>query len=60
MLGTESPFTGLQSGVHLKGSGGRCNLFIDMYLKAEFSVEEHSKPSNHSRGHDGSAIGMCN
>ena len=60
MLGTESPFTGLQSGAHLKSHGGRCNLFVDMYIEAEFSVEEHSEPSNHSRGHDGSAIGKCN
>ena len=60
MLGTKSPFTGLQSGAHLKGSGGRYNLFIDMYLEAEFSVKVHSKPSNHSGGLDGSAIRKCN
>ena len=56
ILETKSPFTSLQSGVYLKGSGDRCNLLVDLYLEAVFLVQKHSQPSNHSCGHDGSTI----
>ena len=59
MLWTEAPFTGLQSGGHLKCPGGRSNLFINMGLEAEFSVKEYSKPAYHSWWLDDCAIGEC-
>ena len=38
VLGTEAPLTSLQSRGHLESSGGRCNLFVNVGLKAEFSL----------------------